>query len=336
MYLTIHVPTNTKIGPTYSRHSRLRIHYLAVRCTYLPTYVGTWVTMGGGRLGSPHSFLHGLTVGWAKAAFGILTAWLPSLTDDSIVSIDIEGMVVWLSSAGHCDCDSRSGVGKTGQNWIHRAEQIPHQRAPWLLAAPVAAPFALPHSMPPMPHPLDVPASPHLPCRLPCAPRAPPYASPPNATLCPDVPPDSPESRRRDRHGCTISTTTALRSRAANGDLAGLALGTGSISHWPALRQALLHHPIVMDKPNTAPREDGRKAGHCWPLLAWPFRALAGRRPLRVNLHTHLFLVPSHCAWMERETMASMDLTTPSRPAVPCTCRASLASVLQHRIHTTT
>ena len=50
----------------------------------------------------PSQSLHGPAVGWAKGPF----------VDGSI---DIDDMVVWLSSGSHCDCDSRSGAIRRGQ-----------------------------------------------------------------------------------------------------------------------------------------------------------------------------------------------------------------------------
>lgn len=82
-----------------------------------------------------------------------LTAWPPPAQPDSI---DIDGMVVGLPSAGHCD--SRSGAV--------RSRRMDTRAGPSLVLLLLLlacgrgrAPFALPHSMP---HPLDVPASPHL------------------------------------------------------------------------------------------------------------------------------------------------------------------------------
>lgn len=168
---------------------------------------------------------------------------------------DEVGCLAVTGSVDHRDCDARK---RSGQKWANNGDvrrtivgAAVLLLCCWCCCCSICTPTL------PMPHPLDVPALLHL---L----RRPQRHAP---TFC-------PESGRRDRHGRTILTTTAIKSRAANGDLAGLALGTGTAGHWPSHRQALA---MSSDCDGQDQRRTNERA--C-AGLARPF-SLAERRPLQ-------------------------------------------------------
>lgn len=142
------------------------------------------------------SSLHGLTVGWAKTAFGILTAWIPSLTAQTTPSRPSTSRA-WHAWSFGCQAlvtvtvTREAEWSKVGEKWIRGAEHGKHQRGCcWSCSC------------------LRLHLHSYTPCRvrLTFLRRLICPVAPPNATLRPDVP---RESRRRDRHGCTILTTTA-------------------------------------------------------------------------------------------------------------------------------